>query len=426
MPKAKTAKAAKLKALAEEFPGLRAEEGFLYCKICSKVISADRRFQVKQHLESGKHIQLNQKSENKRTQQLFLPECSGRFSKEHDFHEKLCRAFVSADIPLYKMRNQHIRKLFEEYTDYQVPSETVLRSKHLKNVYNDCMDNIRAKLKNQFIWVSVDETIDATGRNVANVIVGALSSDKEIGSEKFLLHTAALEKTNYSIIDRLFDDAIKNLDVNFNKNYVLLFVTDAAPYMVKAAKAIAAFYPKVTHVTCIAHGLHRLCECIRNLYENVNKAIAHVKKVFLKAPCRVELFKQMFPDLALPPEPITTRWGTWLEAVNYYANNYENVLKVLSALNDEEAQSIKTAKDVLTDPKTKTDLICIACNYGFITKHIKKLQTSGLTLIDQVQVVEDTVKLIDKLPDSDDNLIVKKIESNYIKKPWLGSNKKYL
>lgn len=48
--------------------------------------------------------------------------------------------------------------------------------------------------------------------------------------------------------------------------------------------------------------------------------------VYLNAPCRVELFKQMFPDLTLPPEPITTRGGTWVEAVHSYVNNYENIL----------------------------------------------------------------------------------------------------
>lgn len=36
---------------------------------------------------------------------------------------------------------------------------------------------------------------------------------------------------------------------------VLLFVTDAVPYMVKSIKALKIFYPKLVHVTCIAHGL---------------------------------------------------------------------------------------------------------------------------------------------------------------------------
>lgn len=101
-----------------------------------------------------------------------------------------------------------------------------------------------------------------------------------IAKKKFLLNTAILNKTNHSTIAKLFDDSFKILDANFNKELVLLFITDAAPYMLKAAKAIKTFYPKITHVTCLAHALHRVCETIRDSYETVDKIISNVKKVF--------------------------------------------------------------------------------------------------------------------------------------------------
>lgn len=37
---------------------------------------------------------------------------------------------------------------------------------------------------------------------------------------------------------------------------VLLFLSDAAPYMVKAGKNIKAFYSNMEHVTCLAHSLY--------------------------------------------------------------------------------------------------------------------------------------------------------------------------
>jgi len=43
-------------------------------------------------------------------------------------------------------------------------------------------------------------------------------------------------------------------------NNVLLIVSDAATYMVKAGKAIQTFFPKMLHVTCLAHALHRVTE----------------------------------------------------------------------------------------------------------------------------------------------------------------------
>jgi len=51
--------------------------------------------------------------------------------------------------------------------------------------------------------------------------------------------------------------------------------------------------------------------------------IASIKKVFLKAPSRIQIFRETEPNLPLPPQPIITRWGTWLEAVKYYATNFE-------------------------------------------------------------------------------------------------------
>jgi len=55
---------------------------------------------------------------------------------------------------------------------------------------------------------------------------------------KYLLNTAVLDKVNHSTIERLFDDSIKILGESFDKGLILLFISDAAPYMVKAVQAI--------------------------------------------------------------------------------------------------------------------------------------------------------------------------------------------
>jgi len=106
-----------------------------------------------------------------------------------------------------------------------------------------------------------------------------------------------------------------------------LFVTDAAPYMVKAAKSIQPFYSKMIHVTCLVHGLHRVCEKIRIEFPKVDELISNMKKVFLKAPARIELFRREAADTPLPPSPIITRWGTWLKAAIYYSENFETTKK---------------------------------------------------------------------------------------------------
>jgi hypothetical protein len=57
--------------------------------------------------------------------------------------------------------------------------------------------------------------------------------------------------------------------------------------MVKAANGIKMLFPKMVHVTCLAHALHRVAEEIRESYPYVDKLILKVKKVFIKAPLRV-------------------------------------------------------------------------------------------------------------------------------------------
>ncbi len=79
------------------------------------------------------------------------------------------------------------------------------------------------------------------------------------------------------------------------------------------------------HLTCLAHGTHRLCEKIRILFPTVDRFVDNVKKIFRKAPTRVALFKSKYPELPLPPRPCITRWGTWLVAALYLADHFEKV-----------------------------------------------------------------------------------------------------
>ncbi|VVC26307.1 Ribonuclease H-like domain [Cinara cedri] len=117
---------------------------------------------------------------------------------------------------------------------------------------------------------------------------------------------------------------------------VLLFLSDAAPYMVKSGKSIQIFYPKVIRVTCIVHGLHLIAEKIRANYCKVE----NVNKVFLKAPYRVAIFKDKAPNILLPPAPILTRWGTWIRAAVYYCEHLEIIKSIVNSLNKEDAISI--------------------------------------------------------------------------------------
>lgn len=105
-------------------------------------------------------------------------------------------------------------------------------------------------------------TTDAEGRFIANVIIGTLEAEQS--SKIFLLNTEELEKANFSVVNKLFDKSLSILCPNCVKhNNVLLFLSDAAPCMVRCGQALNALYSKMIHVTCTAHGLHRVAEEVR-------------------------------------------------------------------------------------------------------------------------------------------------------------------
>ena len=141
---------------------------------------------------------------------------------------------------------------------------------------------IRDYVRNKNVWVSIDETTDVERRYVANVIIGTLEVDNP--GKIFLLNSEVLEKANHSTVSKLFDRSLFILWPEGILHDVLLFVSDAAPYMVKAGKSLQVLYSKMVHITCLAHGLHRVAEQIRMNFSEINSLISNIKKSFLKAP----------------------------------------------------------------------------------------------------------------------------------------------
>lgn len=177
MPKQRTSTSARLKQYVEQYPVFKTDDKILLCKICNKTVAADRIFTVKQYLESAKHKELCERNSSKKTTQQFFGEASNSNSKANLFAQDLCDVFVAADIPLFKLRNKSVVAFLEKYTEYKIPSETTLRTNYVKNLYNATIENIRVRVTQKFIWISIDETTDEAGRYIANVILGILDDN---------------------------------------------------------------------------------------------------------------------------------------------------------------------------------------------------------------------------------------------------------
>jgi hypothetical protein len=73
--------------------------------------------------------------------------------------------------------------------------------------------------------------------------------------------------------------------------------------MIKASANLNIFYKNLIHVTGLAHGINRVAEEIRCQFPLVNSLNSNVKKIFIKAPLRVQVYKEKLPNVPLPPEP---------------------------------------------------------------------------------------------------------------------------
>ena len=127
MPKVKTIYAYKIQCVVKELPDefMESISNQLYCNLCNCVVSCNKRFLVDSHRNTSKH----QKALGGRSENL-IPQTSQTFlrSSDTDFVEKVTKAFMSADILLYKLNNTDIKNLFPDI-GYRLQSETTAISK---------------------------------------------------------------------------------------------------------------------------------------------------------------------------------------------------------------------------------------------------------------------------------------------------------
>uniref|UniRef100_A0A2S2R2X5 DUF659 domain-containing protein n=2 Tax=Sipha flava TaxID=143950 RepID=A0A2S2R2X5_9HEMI len=314
MPKIKQNHNSKLKKYVSEFgENIFSIDGLiLYCKICDVKVSSEKKFHIQQHIGRDKHKNALTKIENSIKIQPFI----NKNTFKSDFNYDLCNALVAANIPMNKLNNDVFRSFLSKYCNKNIPCESTLRKGYFDKCYEEVLLKIREAVGEHKIWVCIDETTDSERRNVANIIVGILQPESP--GNFYLLHTDYLDKVNSSTITQLFDKVLHILwPTNVKYDNILLFISDAAPYMKKAGSTIQPLYPNIIHLTCLAHACHNVCEEVRAYYKNVDQLISEMKKTFLKCPKRIAVLKEKCPELPNPPRPIITRWSTWINAVKY-------------------------------------------------------------------------------------------------------------
>jgi hypothetical protein len=124
MGKVKSSDSSHLRQYISDFKDVFTSDGkVLLRQACGKSVVAQQHSQVTQHLSGSKHIaaiaQLKQKDSP--CKQSLIGESSATSSssgpsKFATFVKDLCKVFVSADIPLFKINNPEVRNFLLKYT----------------------------------------------------------------------------------------------------------------------------------------------------------------------------------------------------------------------------------------------------------------------------------------------------------------------
>ena len=175
-----------------------------YIAICVTVrFFATNAFFVDSHRNTSKH----QKALGSRAEHL-IPLTSQTFlrSSDTDFVGKVTKAFLSADIPLYKLNNTHIKNLFRDI-GHRLPSETTCRQTALQ-LSEDELKRIRNAVHDKQVFLIVDEST-LSGTQYLNILVGSL----ETPHVSYLYDCQPLKcAPNSNTIAQAVDDAVKNLE----------------------------------------------------------------------------------------------------------------------------------------------------------------------------------------------------------------------
>ena len=202
------------------------------------------------------------------------------------------------------------------------------------------------------------------------MLVGSLDAP----NQTFLVACHPLDSgsnVNSSIILHTVDDILRQLEIK-RENFSL-FLTDAARYMSLAGKTLKELYPSLMHVTCVSHLLHNCAMRARAHLKNIDEIIATIKN---------KDRKKDFHDAGLPspPDPVITRWATWLRAALYYSGNLPAVRTIVNNWTS-AGLLVSRAKDAINVEDLVPDLVKIN-QYRTLAANVEFLEGSACTIIE--------------------------------------------
>ena len=123
---------------------------------------------------------------------------------------------------------------------------------------------------------------------------------------------------------------------------------------------------------------------IKSHFEDVDQLIAKVKAVTIKNKSR----QAKFSAIGYPPQPVPTRWGSWLNAALYYAKNLPEVKAIMESFVG-SGILVTQAKVSLQKSGLAGQLLKIKDQYECLVNHIEKMESAKYTILEAVQAIQE-------------------------------------
>ena len=146
----------------------------------------------------------------------------------------------------------------------------------------------------------------------------------------------------------------------------------------------------------------------------------YFKKSLKKSPARKSKFKELYPHLNLPPEPIITRWGTWINLACYICDNFEAQEDIFNQFNKGDSIAVENTQEAFQNPLTKQETIYISTNMDFVLKALKDLHQKDISLFNRLEIFSQVTTNVNKLPFDLGNTIKERYEYIIDKNIGLG------
>ena len=92
------------------------------------------------------------------------------------------------------------------------------------------------------------------------------------------------------------------------------------------------------------------------------------------------------PGAPLPPQPSITRWGTWLVAAVYYAENLNSFASVVNCVDANDSASTGIVQQLVGEQSVKDGLSFIRAHFACLLDKIVTLESSGISLSERTKI----------------------------------------